>query len=1191
MLTHFLRFEVRYWLKGWMVWIFLLIIAALIWGATSSDNVQVGSALPNTNRNSPYVVQNFYAVMGILSLLMTAAFVNNAAARDFAYNTWQMLFTTPVRRRDFLLGRFLGAAFVSVIPLLGVSLGVLLAPFAPWADGDRFGPLLLNGHLQGLLTMAIPNTLLIAAIIFAVAAWTRSTVTSFLAGLLLIVLYTVAGSFLSDMKDERIAMLLDPFGIRTFALMTKYWTVSERNQLAVGWEGMMLWNRLLWLGVAAVIFGVSAVRFQFTERTPRRWFRRKPRALAVEMAMPVSLVPSALPVARPSRWAQFAGAWRTEFFGLVKTTSFIVIVAGAMLNMTPSLIMGAGGMYGLSTFPVTYRILEMIAGTLYLFSIGIITYFAGVLVWKERDARMDEIHDAAPHPSWINFAAKFTALLGALLIIQFVAMLVGIGVQTWYGYRRYQLGVYTLELFFLDFSMFFFFALLAFVFHVLSPNKYIGYFAFVTYLVVMAFVKEPLNIATRMVDYGDRPSYVYSDFYGYAPFISTWSWFTVYWAAFAAILALATLYFWQRGRETDWRHRWRMALTRMNRPLFAGVVWVFVALAGWVYYNTKVLNTLRGPKDVLQIGVDYEKTYKKYEKLPQPRITSVRYTIDLFPERRAMKLVADHVIRNKTNAPIGEVHFNMNGDFDQIIELANAKVKLDDERLGYRIYQLAQPMQPGEERPMRLTAEYEPKGFANGVGTREIMQNGTFFNHTIVPQIGYQDGDEVSDRNDRRKYGLKEKNLMPVLERNCTANCGNTYLSNNSDWVDVESVISTAPDQIAIAPGSLQREWTEKGRRYFQYKLDHTALNFYSFLSARYEVAREEWNGVKLEVYYHHEHAWNVPKMMKSLRRSLEYYSQEFGPYTHKQARIIEFPRVATFAQAFPGTMPYSESIGFIARIDKPDDIDMVFYVVAHEMAHQWWAHQVIGANMQGGTLLSETLAQYSALMVMEKEYGRDQMRKFLEYEMDRYLRSRGSERLQERPLLTVEGQQGYIHYQKGSVIMYYLKEMIGEAAVNRALKKVVAQWAYQGPPYATSHVLVDALREETPENLRYLINDLFEQITLFSNRTLLASAKKRADGQYDVTIEVESKKFKADAKGVETELPVQDLIEIGAFAEPEKGKKYGKLLHRERVAMKSGKHKFTFVTKDPPAKAGIDPLAMLVDRVPDDNLKKVDVS
>lgn len=101
--------------------------------------------------------------------------------------------------------------------------------------------------------------------------------------------------------------------------------------------------------------------------------------------------------------------------------------------------------------------------------------------------------------------------------------------------------------------------------------------------------------------------------------------------------------------------------------------------------------------------------------------------------------------------------------------------------------------------------------------------------------------------------------------------------------------------------------------------------------------------------------------------------------------------------------MPYSESIGFITDLSAQEDIDMVFYVVAHEMGHQYWAHQVIGADMQGGTLLSESMAQYSALMVMEKEYGRKHMRKFLKLESDKYQRARGGETQREQPIMKVK--------------------------------------------------------------------------------------------------------------------------------------------------------------------------------------------
>ncbi len=255
--------------------------------------------------------------------------------------------------------------------------------------------------------------------------------------------------------------------------------------------------------------------------------------------------------------------------------------------------------------------------------------------------------------------------------------------------------------------------------------------------------------------------------------------------------------------------------------------------------------------------------------------------------------------------------------------------------------------------------------------------------------------------------------------------------------------------------------------------------------------------------------------MMRSIHKSLDYYTTNFGPYRHKQARIIEFPRVASFAQAFPGTMPYSEAIGFIADIRDEDDIDMVFYVVAHEMAHQWWAHQVMGANMQGATLLSETLAQYSALMVMEKEYGRDMMRRFLKYEMDSYLRSRGTELLKERPLRNVEANQGYIHYRKGSVVMYYLKEMIGEDKVNAALRSLVDRFAYQEPPYPTSVELIDALREQTPPELHYLLDELFDRITLYSNRVIAATAAKQDNNRWLVTLEVECRSLKRMIRGM----------------------------------------------------------------------------
>jgi aminopeptidase N len=412
----------------------------------------------------------------------------------------------------------------------------------------------------------------------------------------------------------------------------------------------------------------------------------------------------------------------------------------------------------------------------------------------------------------------------------------------------------------------------------------------------------------------------------------------------------------------------------------------------------------------------------------------------------------------------------------------------------------------------------------------------------------------------------------------------NNYVTPDADWVTFEATVSTSPDQIAILPGYLQKEWTQSGRRYFQYKMDSKILDFFSVLSARYEVKRDRWNDVALEIYYHRGHEYDLDQMMKGMKAALDYCSSQFGPYQHRQVRIVEFPRYQTFAQSFPNTIPYSEAIGFIAKVDPKDaeDIDYPFYVTAHEVAHQWWAHQVIGGNVQGATLLSETMAQYSALMVMKKEFGAEKMSRFLKYELDRYLRGRSVEQKKEVPLERVE-EQPYIHYQKGSLVMYALQDYIGEAQLNRALAGYLQTVKFQEPPYTNSLELIAHLKSAIPADLRYLVTDLFETITLYDNRAIAAVAKGTgSEGKYEVALKFSAKKVRADELGVEKEVAMDDLVDVGAVDDK------GDPLWLEKRRLHQGESEVRFTVSRLPAKAGIDPLNKLIDRKPDDNVVRV---
>jgi aminopeptidase N len=278
--------------------------------------------------------------------------------------------------------------------------------------------------------------------------------------------------------------------------------------------------------------------------------------------------------------------------------------------------------------------------------------------------------------------------------------------------------------------------------------------------------------------------------------------------------------------------------------------------------------------------------------------------------------------------------------------------------------------------------------------------------------------------------------------------------------------------------------------------------------------------------------------------------------------------------------VPYSEGLGFIQRVLKPDDIDEIFFITAHELAHQWWGHQLIGSQTQGSNMMSESLAEYSALMLMEKEYGAANLRKFLKQELDGYLRGRGGERRKEPPLALVQ-REPYVWYNKGSLVMYALRDYIGEERLNAALRGFLEKNRYAAGPYPDTRGFVAALREATPPEMQYLIADLFESITLFDNKAVSATYAPADGGKYRVDLTVAARKLKADGQGNETEVPLNDLIDIGVFSGT---KEHEKQLYLAKHRITQKEQKFTITVAERPTLAGIDPYHKLIDRKPDDN-------
>ena len=1186
-------FELRYQLKSPVFWVVAVIFFLMTFGAATIDQIRIGGG-GNIHKNAPYAIAQTHLILAIFYMFVTTAFVANVVVRDDETGFGPILRSTRIRKFDYLYGRFTGAFLAAAISFLVVPLAIFVGSFMPWVDPERLGPNDLNAYLFSYFALALPAILLTSAIFFALATVTRSMMWTYVGVIAFLVLYIIAGIALDRPEYEKGAALWEPLGTAAFGLATKYWTASERNSLTPPLAGALLFNRVFVLALAAgfLALAYSLFRFQSAELSGQRKSAEKAKAATADAA-PVASGRLPTPVFdRRTAWAQLIVRTRLDMGQVFKSPAYFVLLFLGLANAMGALLFATeAGRYGGVVYPVTRILIEPLLGSFGLIPIIIAIYYSGELVWREREKKTHEIIDATPVPDWAFVAPKTLAISLVLISTLLVSVVAAMLSQVFHGYFNFELGKYLVWYVVPQALDFILLAVLAVFLQTISPHKFIGWALMVIYI-VSTITFTNLGFEHKLYNYGATTSTPFSDMNGLGKFwIGAW-WLRAYWTAFALVLLVLAYGLWRRGTESRLLPRLRRLPLRLNGGAGAlmGVSLVaFAGLGGFIYLNTNVWNEYRTNIDGEKWQADYEKTLLPFENVPQPKIIAQTLDIDIQPHAPSLETKGSYVLENKTGAALKEINVRFDRDLQvKGLSIEGARPKKTFEKFNYRIFAFDTPMAPGEQRKMSFITLRAQRGFPNGGQETLVVDNGTFVNNLeIAPILGMSRDGLLTDRAKRRKYGLPPEQRMAKLGDVTTLQFH--QLRKDADFIRSDITVTTVADQTPIAPGYKVSDMVKNGRRIARFVTDAPIMPFVSIQSARYKVAEETYKGVQLAVYYDPQHAWNIDRMKTSMKRSLDYMGTNFSPYQFRQLRYQEFPDYAQFAQSFANTIPWSEGMFFISDYRDPTKIDMVTYVGAHEIGHQWWAHQVVGADQQGAAMLTETFAKYSALMVMKHTYGEDQIRKFLKFELDSYLRARGGDVIDEQPLYKVENQP-YIYYRKGSLVMYRLQDQIGEEAVNRALRKLIAAFAFKGAPYPTTLDFLAALRAEAPADKQALITDLFEKITLYDLKTKTASVKKRADGKFDVTVVVDAQKKYADGKGKETVAALNETMEIGLFtAKPgDKGFAAKNVVLYQRRPLRSGENRFTFTVDKPPTFAGIDPYNTVIDRNGDDNTIKV---
>lgn len=1207
MFKEIFAFELKYRLKRPGTWAYfgILFIFGLI--------VAIGGNGPASEKvfvNSPVAIATMLTIISIFGIMLASAIMGVPVYRDIEHGTQNYYFSYPITEKGYILGRFGGSLAALLIVSLGLHLGLIigfvLGPYMGFEEPERFTTFNLWHYIQPTLILYWSNFFFAGCLFFTLVSLSKKIMLAYAGGAILFITYLVTTTLTQDLESKDLVSLLDPFGLGTYTNIIEYWTPEEQNTQTIPFTGMLVWNRVLWVGLGLACLLYTIFRFDFQRFLDKKLGSKKEDQNESKIAS--SAVLTKIPKVKKS----YAGNWNLkllfmlsimEFKNIIKDNFFKAILIAGVAFLFFDAWFGFP-IYGTPSLPMTYYMLEVKDFNYVILVFILIVFMTGEVLHRERSVNYDQIFGALPISNFVVYGSKFLALVMISFVLVNMILVSGVLNQILKGYFNFEFDKYFVDLYLIEFPKYIIFVMLAFFVHSVVSKKFIGHVITIAIWVLLFGINSLADVNYNLFLYGYSPGYTVSDLNGFGHFGTSIFWFRFYWLSFGAVLTLIGYLFWKRGTDSGRKARWNLARSRFNKKIIftlSTCILLWLGAGAYTYYNVSVLNNYKTIKAGTIASADYEKQLSKYDKITQPKVIDVKVFADLLPEKRSAIIKGVFKMVNKSNEVIHSLHLNWGapGNFERKldaieIDCNSPSLTKNYPEFGYDIYKIHKPMQPNDTIVMVMTVSGGYKGFPNEGSGSNIVYNGTFLNNDLFPSFGYSSQSELTSDQDRKKYGLPSKDYT-LPKQDDAWGVSNLLFNDDADYVTFEGTVSTAPDQIAIMPGVLQKEWKENGRNYFTYKIKGEMNHFFNISSARYKVSKETWTGkdghkINIELFHHPTHTYNLDRLFKSVKLSMDYFSENFGPYQYDQMRIIEFPRYSTFAQSFPNTVPFSESFGWVGDFSDPDDLDYLFTVTAHEVAHQWWGHQVSPSATRGANQISESMAEYSSLMVMKKEYGVDAMQKFLKEELDNYLRSRANESKFEKTLLDNDN-QAYVWYRKGGLILYSLQDLIGEKNLNEAFKRYVDTTAFRPKaPFTTTKEWYSYIKSATPDSLQYFIEDSFEKITLYSNKINKATYKKNSNSMYDVTIEVESDKNYFDGSGkLLTKSNAPNIIEIGIFEEDTKnqnGMTIKSPLLLEKKWIKSGKSTFKFTVKKLPNKAGIDPYNKLIDRIPADNLK-----
>ncbi len=1161
-------YELGYWLRKPVTYIYFVTFFAFaflvfIGSAGFFDSPPAASTKTIRLMNSPYEINYTLLYFTKFFLFLLPAIVGVSIYKDYKYRMHSILYTFPIKKSSYLLAKFLSTYTIVAFISLSAGLAFYLGEHMPGLHSVKLGQIAPLGYLQAYAMYVLPTLFFVGLLVFSVVAYTRNIYAGFMLVIVVFLFQLIVENWLGGMGWVDALSVLDPFAQHTKEYAIQSWTVLDTNTKLIPISKVVVFNRLFWLAFALLSFSAMYRKFAFHEDSPGFRFRKPKKEPLTRDKISIPINFRLADLEYDFSWKQqLKVLWklsRIELAYISRSWMFLVLLFFGILAVLFA-IAKVTNFEEIALLPVTKVVLTIPA--LFFTMIMTLTTFlySGMLVQRAKTTRMNALIDVTPVPNWVLLFSKVTALLQMQLILLFVLMLAGIVIQLVNGYYNFEIGLYLFQLYVLTFPLLLIWSFVSIFIQTLFTNTYLGLFVLIIGWLGFSGLPQ-LGITSKLILFNTPPKTTYSDMNGYGETLAPYFLVVAYWLLFALFFLMLAQLLWVRGVPQSFKERLQLAKKRLKKPLILGMV---CCLIGFLILGFSIHSAEKekgwaalSSTDRNNVFAKFKEKFQKYENRDQPRITSMKVQLDIFPEMNSFLAKGSYVLVNKWDRPLDTLLVKTGFDEHTTFQIASSyKIVEQDSIMKFTVLKLNQTIAPGDS----IRFGFEVRNKTNTLFERNsnVLRNGTFLLNDLFPRLGYSFGEDSKHPTDSTAV----RNHIGAVD---------------ADLIHFEATVSTSKDQIAIAPGYLEKQWVTGNRNYYHYKTTAPIKYILGINSGRFHSKKEDYKGVGLEVYHHPGHTYNLTEMMNGLKAALDYNTKHFAPYQHKQARIIEFPdSEGSFATTMANSIPMSE-IRFIANTDTADNkVDLAFYVTAHELTHQWWGNQLVGADAKGSRMLSESITEYITLDIYRQQYGEEVADQFLEQQRNRYFRGRRNADEKEPPLLLV-GEQKHLFYGKGAMVFNTLGHHLGRDTLNSILKDFLCDYRLQSkPPYPTSISLVERLKSRAPDSLQYLTKDLFEAVTFYDSKIKKTTLKKTTDGRYELDVDFEVRKYIDDRP--EESLPLADFVEIGVYDQE------GTLLHIENQKVIQENNNISILLNKKPMKVQLDPGLYCIDKNIEDN-------